>query len=131
MSDQFDTRNFAGTIREIGICLINRYKTTPDAKPEDFWKAQAELVTIRQRAEKAYKSALQKATKEQPAPELWAFGLAMYELIVIQKQRVPEVLAFSLSKIELMARGLSAPMVGDDKVFLRDKVLIETDNETA
>lgn len=94
MSETFDVRNFAQVMREITF-----YRTRELNRPDDsnsFFQAQRDVAKLRTKLERAFNSAVQKATrKKTEPPELWMFGLVAYRLIVQASMPIKEFLKFT------------------------------------
>jgi hypothetical protein len=116
----FDARNYSGTLREILIFRVNQLSLVNDAN--DFWQAQSEVNTLRNKLQTAYNSAVQKAqmrhgfkarkspseTMAEPLsaieyPEIWTFSAAAYDLITEQGMRLADVVNMSGAKLAQLA----------------------------
>lgn len=121
-SGTFDIRNFAQTMREITF-----YRTRELNRPDDsntFFQAQRDVVKLRQKLERAFNSAVQKATrKKTEPPELWMFGLVAYRLIVEDGQSIDDVVKLSGNKLADKASELSLPIeeTGEDSAYMFEK----------
>lgn len=122
MADVFDTRNLAEVMREILVVLMNRRSGERKADENDFFQCQRDQVQIRQRAEKAYR-----AQKGEDIIPVWAFGMAMYQIVVKEKMHVADAVKLSLKKLTEKAdashREIEATVAEhDDSYYFRVKV---------
>jgi len=88
----FDVRSFAVVLREILTYRLIEFGGMTEANWE---KAQKDTVVIRHRLERASASNQQKGAYL----EIWMFGMAAYQMYVIEHQRFADIVSMSLAKI--------------------------------
>lgn len=122
-SPTWDIKGYAKTLREILIFRINQFAIVNSAN--DFWQAQSDVTSLRNKLQDAYKSAIQKnqmqkSQQGQTIPEIWVFGAAAYDLITEQGMRLSDVLEMSGAKL--------AQLAAEQGAILKAKA--ETDGES-
>lgn len=107
--NEYDPKNFAGVMRECFILLMNRIPEEKMTRDKAFFKAQKQVVPVRQAVEKFYQWQVDKYKLE--SLPLWVFGMVALNEMEHETplNKIKQMFGFAIAKyhIETMQKARS------------------------
>lgn len=102
----FDPNNIAQVMREIFVHLMNAIPETEMDRQAAFWKAQEQLVPIRNKVDVAHRRIMQTSKTNKDEISLGALGLVMYERVVVDGLTAMKAADFSTIQLIRQAEAI-------------------------